>query len=138
MYLGRTTAAALAETLLRDPAQEKVLWSDVVNRRATRMETTASLRLVTVHGPGLAYLGIQQADVVSCSYEIPQKLSARIHAETKFDGLQYRSRFDSDELCVALFQRSSHKVCLLAEGLPLDRSMIRTFLEGRGKRLAVR
>jgi hypothetical protein len=138
MYLGRSTAAALAETLLRDPAQDKVMWSDVMSRREAHVRIIERLRLATVHGTGLPHFGIQQADVVSSSYIVPQRISARVHAETSLDGLQYRSRIDSDELCVALFARATHKVELSAKGLSLGRSMIRDFLHDRGKRLAIR
>ena len=137
-YFGRTTAAAFAETLLRVPGKEKILWSDVASRREALIRVIQPLRLVTVHGSGLSYFGVQQSDVVSSSYGIPQGISARVHNETTLDGLQYRSRFDSDELCIALFERASHKIELATGGLALDRAMVSDFLRVRGKRLAGR
>ena len=137
-YFGRTTAAALAETLLRDPGQDKVLWSDVASRREALIRAIQPLRLATVHGPGLSYFAIQQSDVVASAYDVPQAISARVHNETPLDGIQYRSRFDSDELCVALFERASPKIELVAGGLSLDRAMVSDFLRVRGKRLAGR
>jgi hypothetical protein len=40
----------------------------------------------------------------------PQSLARRIHADFPVDGIQYRSRFDNDELCVALFDRADGKL----------------------------
>ena len=138
MYLGRSRDGVLAETLLRDPSQEKVMWSDVEARREAILRTIEPLQLAMAHGSGLSYLGVQQADVVSNSYAVPQSISARIYNETKLDGIQYRSRFDSDELCIALFERSSHKVQLLVRDLPIAETIIGEFLRARGKRLARR
>ena len=137
-YLGRTTAAALSETLLRDPRQDRVLWSDVESRREALIRVVQPLRLAMAHGAGLSYFSVQQGDVASAGYDVPQGISARVHNETMLDGLQYRSRFDSDELCIALFERASSKIELVVGGLSLDREMVGAFLRVRGKRLAGR
>ena len=138
IYLGRTTDSVLAEVLLRDPTMEIFLWSDVEARREALIRNVAPLQLATLHGPGLSYFRVQQADVVGPSYTVPQDISSRIHIEGNLDGIQYRSRFDSDELCIALFERAAHKIELLRQSLPLDKTMVRDFLRARGKRLAAR
>ena len=136
MYLGRSKEAALAEVLMRDPSQDEIMWSDAETRRFATFAARDSLVLAMVHGAGLAYHRVEQSDVVAADYAVPQRISAHIHTLRGFDGLQYRSRFDSDELCVALFDRAAPKVELLMEGEKLDRAYVRGFLSDRGKRLA--
>jgi hypothetical protein len=136
MYLGRSKDAALAEALLRDPTQTYVFWSDATVRRLATFRVAEALELALVHGPGLAYHGVEQVHVVSSDYSVPQQISKKVHTSNLYDGLQYRSRFDSDELCVALFERAGGKVELLSDGETLERGYIRGFLQARGKQLA--
>lgn len=121
---------------MRDPSQDEIMWSDAETRRLATFSTRDNLVLAMVHGAGLAYHRVEQADVVAADYAAPQRISAHIYTLRGFDGLQYRSRFDSDELCIALFDRAAPKVELLREGEKLDRTYVRSFLRDRGKRLA--
>jgi hypothetical protein len=106
LYLGRNLAGPFVEALLRTPADPDVLWEAVEQKRAASFVTTRSLRLAPVHGPGLAWFRTTTAAVTAdfdptlpgAAYAMSQRISARVHAETKLDGIQYRSRFDSDEL----------------------------------------
>jgi hypothetical protein len=102
LYLGQTPVGPFAETLLRRPAQRAVLWSEVAKRRLARFRT--------LRGPGLGWFGITIAEIAAgydkeanpIAYETTQAISARVYRETGLDGIQYRSRFDTDELCIAL------------------------------------
>jgi RES domain len=73
--------------------------------------------------------------IAEADYTVPQELSLRIHDGFPVDGVQYRSRFDNDELCVALFDRADAKLELLVEGDRIDKGWARQILARRGYRL---
>lgn len=133
LYLGRTLDAALAETLLRSPEEKTVKREDIVVRREALFRVEKTLRLADLHGAGLSYWGRELADVVSRDYTVPQALSARIHNETQLDGIEYRSRFNSDGMCVALFERAADKIRELVSEIPLNEDAVRSFLARHGK-----
>ncbi len=137
---GQDTHRPLAETLLRTPKDRDVLWDQVARRRATNFTTTRPVRLAKVHGPGLGWFRTTTAGVSADfdpvdnpgAYAVPQRIAAEIYKSTNLDGIQYRSRFDSDELCVALFDRADAAISLNAEGLPLGKDWTRKLLADRG------
>jgi hypothetical protein len=135
LYLGRSLVGALAETLLRTPSDRDVLWSRAEQKRQAAFRVSAPLSLAKLHGEGLAWFGVTAAQIAESDYAVPQDLSRRIHAIVPLDGIQYRSRFDNDELCVALFDRADAKLALLAEGDPIDKAWTRQILTRRGYRL---
>ncbi|MDB5479934.1 MAG: hypothetical protein JWO83_987 [Caulobacteraceae bacterium] len=135
LYLGRSPVGAFAETLLRAPTDRDVLWSRAGQRRQAAFRVLEQLQLAKLHGEGLAWFGVMAAQIAESDYTVPQGLSRRIHAVFPVDGIQYRSRFDNDELCVALFDRADPKLELLAEGDPIDKAWARQTLTRRGYRL---
>jgi RES domain len=135
LYLGRSPVGAFAETLLRTPADRDVLWSRAEQRRQAAFKTLEPLQLATLHGAGLAWFEVTAAQIAESDYTTPQGLSRRIHAIFPVDGIQYRSRFDNDELCVALFDRADPKLELVTEGDPIDKAWARQTLARRGYRL---
>lgn len=109
-------------------------------KRSATFVTTRSLRLVELHGPGLAWFGITAAQAAAdigpaLTYEATQRITAIVHGETDLDGIQYRSRFDSDELCVALFDRADRALALETERQPLDRDWAARILSARNFKL---
>lgn len=140
LYLGRTLTGPFAETLLRTPHERDVLWDQIARRRAASFTTTRTLRLARLHGPGLAWFGTTVAGVSADfdpvrhpgAYRIPQQIAARIHHTTALDGIQYRSRFDSDEFCVALFERADDGLALTSEGVALPKDWAEDVLAERG------
>lgn len=66
---------------------------------------------------------------------MPQGHSLKINGFVPMDGIQYRSRFDNDALCIALFDRADHKVDLVAEGEPIDKAWTHQVLSSRGYRI---
>lgn len=143
LYLGKTLVGPFAETLLRTPKDRDVLWDQVARRRAAGFTTTRPLRLAKVHGPGLGWFQTTTAGVSADfdpvdnpgAYAVPQQISAEIYKTTNLDGIQYRSRFDSDELCIALFDRSDTALSLNAEGVAIPKEWARKLLADRGYRL---
>jgi hypothetical protein len=135
LYIGRSPVGAFAETVLRTPRDRDVLWSGVEQKRHAAFNVSAPLRLAKLHGEGLAWFGVTASQIAESDYAVPQALSRRIHAAFPIDGIQYRSRFDNDELCVALFDRADARIELIAEGEPIDKAWTRQTLIRRGYRL---
>lgn len=112
-------------------------------KRVATFTTTRTLRLAKLHGPGLAWFRTTAAGVSadfdpatnSGGYHITQRISAMVHADTNLDGIQYRSRFDTDQLCVALFDRADTAVQGTTEGAPIDKAWVKALLKTRGYRL---
>ncbi|MDH4744919.1 RES family NAD+ phosphorylase [Sphingomonas sp. NPDC092331] len=140
LYLGKTLVGPFAETLLRRPTDRDVLWDQVARRRAARFSATRPIRLAKVHGPGLGWFRTTTAGVSADfdpvdnpgAYAVPQRISAEIYSTTSLDGIQYRSRFDSDELCIALFDRADAAISLDTEGVVIAKDWTRTVLGDRG------
>jgi len=93
-----------------------VLWSRVQQKRQAAFKVLEPLQLAKLHGEGLEWFGVTAAQIAEADYAVPQSLARRIHADLPVSGIQYRSRFDNDELCVALFDRADGKLELAAEG----------------------
>lgn len=135
LYLGRSLDGPFAEALLRSPTDRDVLWSRVQQKRQARFKTLAPLRLAKLHGEGLAWWEVTAAEIAEADYAVPQGLSLKINAIVPVDGIQYRSRFDNDALCVALFDRADDKIDLVTESEPIDKAWARDVLSNRGYRL---
>lgn len=140
LYLGQQQAGPFVETLLRRPSQRAVQWNAVERRRFAKFEALEPIQLADLHGPGLAWFGITIADIAAehdgasnpRAYEVTQSISARVHAETSLDGIRYRSRLDTDELCIALFERADSKIGLIEEDWPIERNWVERVIEPRG------
>lgn len=69
------------------------------------LTATAELRLIELHGPGLARMGATAA-VSSGTYDISQPWPRAIHEHPgNVHGIVYRSNLENGEPCVALFDR---------------------------------
>ena len=140
LYLGKTLVGPFAESLLRKPADRGLLWERVEQKRWATFETRRALRLAKLHGPGLGWFQTTAAGVSADfdpltgpdAYETTQAISALVHADTTLDGIQYRSRFDTDELCIALFERADPAIELVTENIPIDKDWTRKVLKPRG------
>lgn len=139
LYLGKSAVGPFAESLLRTPGDRNVLWDRVEQKRMATLVTRRPLKLAKLHGPGLAWFETTAAEISSddlpAGYAAPQAIAARVHDDSKLDGIQYRSRFDTDELCVALFERADGAIDLVTEGGPISKSWVKALLRPRGYRL---
>ena len=141
LYLGRTQVGPFAETLLRRPEQRTVIWSEIAKRRFARIEPVKPLLLADLHGAGLGWFGVTVGQVAADhdgktfpgTYATTQAISALVHSRTELDGIQYRSRLDSDHLCIALFDRADGKIKLVEEGLAIERAWADEVLETLGR-----
>lgn len=108
-----------------------------------RFRAVRSLRLADLHGAGLGWFGIDLAAIATAQdgpapgggYATTQAISALVHGHTDLDGIQYRSRLDSDHLCLALFERADAAFELVAEGEPIARDWAEALLTPRGRRI---
>lgn len=114
-YAACTLEGAFAGTCLRQVGATLVSLATLAVRSVSVIVTTAELRLVALHGQGLARLGAT-AFVSSGRYDVSQPWSAAIHRHgATVDGIVYRSNHDNGERCVALFDRCRTR---LEEGAP--------------------
>lgn len=106
-YLGCSVEAAFVEKLLRAPPVR------VVSRRAlsafkfTRIVAIRELQVVSLHGSGLARLGLTATIATGRTYEDSQIWARRVYEHPEEpDGILYRCRHDDDTFAIALFDRA--------------------------------
>jgi hypothetical protein len=106
-YLGEASFVAFAETLLREPGRPLVEAVDVADRAIARVRVERDLRLVALHGAGLARLGAT-ASVCMGPYDVSRRWALALHEHPdRPDGIRYRARHDDDGFAVALFDRAA-------------------------------
>lgn len=105
LYAGRDVAAAFAETFVRIARAHVLPEREVAARRLSVLVPTRELRLVSLHGPGLAALGLD-ARIASGDHGAARAWSAALFAHPSApDGLCWRCRHDDAAFAVALFRR---------------------------------
>ena len=106
-YLGDSPEVAFAETLVRQPHTRMVTRAQLDERSASRVPVVRDVKLARFHGPGLVRLGIGAEVAHGHPYGRCQSLALALwdHGDA-VDGIEYRSRWDNDRLCVALFDRA--------------------------------
>lgn len=132
-YLGRSREAAFAESLLRRPRTRLLSRATLDARGMARLAVTRPLRLVSLHGPGLAVVHATAA-VTHGPHAIARRWAHALwlHPEAP-DGIAYRCRHDDDELAVALFDRASASVAEVERrGLRADRGWLGATLDRYG------
>ena len=114
-FIGENDSASFAETFLRNPPVRLITRAELAPRSLTRFRIVWDLRLVKVHGEGLAQIGCT-ADLTSSAppYDAPQALSRELweHPDQP-DGIQYRCRHDNGLLAIALYHRAAGALELL-------------------------
>lgn len=136
-YAARSLEGAFAETCLRLTGARLVPLSRLATRSATTLRAETELRLVELHGRGLARLGATAA-VTSGTYDVSQPWSRALYSHSAaVDGIAYRSNLDNSELCVALFDRCQERV-VEEDSHPLldDRGALARLLDDYGIGLA--
>ena len=105
LYVGLSRASALAETLLRNPHRLMVATAEIADRAATELTCRRAMRVVKLYGAGLQTVGTDNA-VSTGPYEPCAQWSDALwdHSDSP-DGIAYQSRHDSNELCIAVFER---------------------------------
>ena len=114
-FLGENDSASFVETFLRDPPVRLITRAELAQRRLSRFRMIRDLRLVKLHGEGLAQVGCT-ADLTSSAppYAAPQALSRELWEHDGHpDGIQYRCRHDNGLLAIALYHRAAGALELL-------------------------
>jgi hypothetical protein len=98
-------AAAIAETLLRNPARRMVAYRELALRSASEVRPASDLRLVRLYADGLQRVGTTNA-VSTGPYGPCGRWADALWAHPDMpDGIAYQSRHDSGEICLAIFDR---------------------------------
>jgi hypothetical protein len=110
-YFGDSPEVAFAETLIRGLRARMVTRAQLDEQHVSSLPVLRELKLAQVHGAGLVRLGIGAEVVHGHPYAQCQALALDIWKHpAAVDGIQYRSRWDNDRLCIALFDRAE-SVC---------------------------
>jgi hypothetical protein len=113
-YCGLDDAAAFVETILRDQDLGGIAQADLVTHAIADGALVHPTRLVAFGGTGLRRLRAT-AGTVHATYRVTQVWSHALWAHRdEPDGIRYRSRFDDDQHCVALFDRAASAVRFMA------------------------
>ncbi|HEX2202873.1 MAG TPA: RES family NAD+ phosphorylase [Longimicrobium sp.] len=111
MYLGESPAVAVLETLVRGSDRCVVDQREWNRRSVSQVYLAAELRMVRFEGPGLRRFGIGAERAHAGGYAECQALSAALHARhPDVDGIQFRSRWDTSQLCWAVFDRARPRI----------------------------
>jgi hypothetical protein len=117
-YFGETPGVSVLEALVRGAEEclvDRTRWEA---RSITRIGLAEPLRMLQFEGKRLPQFGVGMDRASAADHGECQQLSAEIHASfPSVDGIQYRSRWDPEKLCWALFARASRKV--VAAGPPV-------------------
>jgi hypothetical protein len=143
LYVGLTQEGPIAETLLRRAAQKQIVWSQVEKRRWASFRATEALRLADLHGKGLSWLGGTVAEVSADhvgttypgAYTKAQAICGRRSCEHGFGWPRLPLALRPRSVVRCLVDRADHKIELIEEGVPIDRSWVEGLLESHGKEI---
>ena len=115
-YFGTTLEVCFAETFLRNPPVRILALDDLAVRSIATVEVRRDLRLVPIHGPSLARLGVTAELASGSDYAASQLWSRALweHSD-KPDGILYRSRHDDSALSVALYDRAKDGLAIVGD-----------------------
>ncbi len=125
LYVGESPAVAVLETLVRGSDRCIVDQREWNLRSVSRVYLGEALRMLQFEGPGLRRFGVGAERAHAGSYAECQELSATLHGRhPDVDGIQFRSRWDTSQLCWAVFDRAKHKIKSAGVPKPLNGSRI--------------
>jgi hypothetical protein len=111
LYLGESPAVAVLETLVRGSDRCVVDEREWDLRSVSLVHLAEELRLMQFEGSALRRFGVGADRAHAGVYGECQELSAALHARhPDVDGIQFRSRWDTSQLCWAVFDRAAHKI----------------------------
>jgi hypothetical protein len=115
-YFGTTLEVCFAETFLRNPPVRILALDDLARRSIATVEVRRDLRLVPIHGPSLARLGVTAELASGTDYAVSRLWSRALweHSD-KVDGILYRSRHDDSALCVAVYDRAKDGLAIVGD-----------------------
>lgn len=106
LYAAERLEGAFVETILRRPSG-RILRREYVNQRSwTALRLGRPLVLAKLHGEGLQAYGVDAGQLGIDDYRHSRALALSIFTHLPaIDGLAYRSRYNNDEICYAVFDR---------------------------------
>ena len=115
-YFGTTVEVCFAETFLRNPPVRILALDDLAGRSIATVEVRRDLRLVPIHGPSLARLGVTAELASDRDYATSQLWSRALwEHRDQSDGVLYRSRHDDSALCVAVYDRAKDGLAIVQD-----------------------
>jgi RES domain-containing protein len=113
-YFGTTLEVCFAETFLRNPPVRILALDDLAACSLATVELRRDLRLVPLHGPSLARLGVTAELAAGNRYPDSQRCARALweHSDQP-DGILYRSRHDDSALCIAVYHRAKDALTIL-------------------------
>lgn len=110
-YAGASAAVSVLEALVRNASDRVVEQSALKGRVLSSLILPQELRLFQFEGPGLAHLSVGAERAHGEPYEECQQLALDVwNAHPAIDGIQYRSRWDTSQICYAIFDRAAAKI----------------------------
>lgn len=110
-YFGATLGVSMLETMVRGLRVPTISRGDLRLRAASSVSLAAPLRMLQLEGKGMPSFGVGAHDISADDYDECQDFARRVHgAHDDIDGIQYRSRWDTSELCWAVFDRAQAKL----------------------------
>ncbi len=132
LYLGTDEHVAFVETFGRDLDYRLVTRGELETRGLAQVTLRRPLKVVDLTGSGLAALGAD-ARLCSGSHVLAQVWSAAFWSHPdQPDGVRWRSRFDPERFCVAIFDRAADAVTASALGhlaQPQHRALLGSILD---------
>ena len=102
MYAAERLEGAFVETILRRPTGRILRRAQVEDRMWTELRLERALVLAKLFGEGLQFHKIDPSVSASDNYRATRALALALHTDfPELDGLAYRSRFNSDQVCYA-------------------------------------
>jgi hypothetical protein len=129
-YLALSLEGAFAETCLRAVGATLLSYNFLAERSVTTLVAARTLRLVSLHGPGLAAVGATSI-ISSGIHATAQAWSRALHDHSDApDGLSYRANHDNGEHCIALFEHTADALSETAsDPLTADRKRLGVLLD---------
>jgi hypothetical protein len=110
-YAGASPAVSVLEALVRNAFDRVVEQSALTARVLSSLVIQQELRLFQFEGPGLAHLGVGAERAHAEPYGECQQLALDLWSgHPAIDGIQYRSRWDTSQICYAIFDRAAAKL----------------------------
>jgi len=124
LYAAHSFRTCFYETVIRDKTTKDISESVLADRALLLLTIDVTqLRLVKLHGNGATKLRVDQSQLQNSDdrYPVTQQIAKVLHDHpSRPHGIVYRSRFNDDELALALFGRARDYVHLLRGTTPIS------------------
>jgi hypothetical protein len=110
-YFGATPGVTILETLVRGLKVPIIARSVLQVRGLSSLALTQPLRMLQLEGKGLPGFGLSAHEISSPDVAACRDLALQVNkTHADIDGIQYRSRWDTSELCWAVFDHARHRI----------------------------